>query len=131
MAIDAGDYVRLMNSKKEYGANCIVRQTVLFGDSVVERESENGRGDADREELEDLQIQGGSPKEGGSTFEVQFTQRMKKKRGKGAPVTSPKANRKKRSREVVGSDDSNLSGRPIVTPVNCFKKKALDTREGD
>ena len=101
-----------MNSKKEYGANCIVRQTVLFRDSVVERERENGRGDADREELEDLQIQGGSPKEGGSTFGDQFTQRMKKKRGKGAPVTSPKANRKKRLREVGGSEDTNLSGRP-------------------
>ena len=76
-----------------------------------------------------MQIQGGSPKEGGSTFGDQFTQRMKKKRGKGAPVTSPKANRKKRHREVGGSEDTNLSGRPNFNIANCFKKKAPDPKE--
>ena len=77
-----------------------------------------------------MQIQGGSPKEGGSTFGDQFTQRMKKKRGKGAPVTSPKANRKKRPREVGGSNDINLSGRPIAASLNCFKKKKAPNIRG-
>ena len=78
-----------------------------------------------------MQNQVGSSREEGSTFNSQFTQRMKMKRGKGAPVTSPKANRKKRLREVGGSEDTNLSGRPNSNIANCFKKKAPDTREGD
>ena len=36
LAIDGGKQQRLMNSKKEYGSNCIVRQSVVFRDSLVE-----------------------------------------------------------------------------------------------
>ena len=107
----------------------------MFRDTVVDestqKERENRGDNAEIAESNELQNQGGSSREEGSTFDTQFTQRMKKKRGKGAPVTSPKANRKKRSREVGGSEDANLFGRPIATPVNCFKKKAPNTKGGD
>ena len=59
LAIDSGDYNRLMNSKKEYGANCIVRQTVMFRDTVVDentqKERENKGDDAEIAESEELQ----------------------------------------------------------------------------
>ena len=124
LAIDAGDYDRLMNSKKEYGANCVVRQVVVFRDTVVVEQNEQNESEDDETIVRnELQSQEKSSKEEESTFISQYSQRVKKKKGKGAPGNSPMANRVKRLREVGCSDDTNRSGSPTSTASNCFKRE--------
>ena len=85
-----------MNSEKEYGANSVIRQTVLFRDQTAEeiidqpdRQSRQGNRQTDAQNDRPR----GSANEGNNNFENQYSQRARAKR------QADKLIREKRPRE--------------------------------
>ena len=109
LEIDEGKYDRLLNSKKEYGANCVVRQSVVWRDTIIDDVDDT---DTDRENDRVMTTRmTGQTEEGQDLFSKQYAQRRKMNRDKG-PVTSPTTSSHKRHREIDDSVDDNLSRRP-------------------
>ena len=119
LEIDEGSYDRLLNSKKEYGANCVVRQTVIWRDTIVEDEDDS---ETDRNDDRVMTMRvSDQTEEGKDLFSQQYAQRRRMKKDKG-PVTSPTASRQKRRRENDDAVDDNLSARPISIAKHFMRK---------
>ena len=98
-----------MNSKKEYGANSVIRQTVLYKDQVAEDE---GAQEEDRERPRAKDNSRSTPscsvEEEKDPFKRQYAQRAKNRRRQ----ELDRLGGQKRSREEADPIELGLLGRP-------------------
>ena len=115
---------QLMNSKKEYGANSFIRQTVLYKDQTAEETQDQPRR-ASRQEDKETGAQTDKPscsaERDSSKFETKYAQRAKAKRQADTMI------RAKRPREQADPIELGLSRRPAIKVVK--KQDRNDTNE--
>ena len=80
LEIEYGQYDRLMNSKSEFGNNCVVRQLVRLGETILDEknDSEPERTGEKNDNVEPTVMQNNSQ----TDFERQFSQRRRNQRQK-------------------------------------------------
>ena len=124
LQIDKYKCDQLMNSKKEYGSNSVIRQTVLYRDQTAEETQDQPRR-ASRQEDKEAGAQTDKPscsaERDSSKFETQYAQRAKAKRQADTMI------RAKRPREQADPIELGLSRRPAVKVVK--KQDRNDTNE--
>ena len=124
-----------MNSKKEYGANSVIRQTVLFRDQIAEEmTSQPSKQHTDDDKPQDVQPVRERPSGNageGDYFGNQYAQRNRAKR------MTDRVTREKRLREQADPLELGLSRRPsskVVkkqdqsAPIGRFAFATLDVR---
>ena len=110
LQIDKYQRDQLMNSKKEYGANSVIRQTVLFRDQIAEKmTSQPSNQHTDDDKPQDVQPVRERPSGNageGDYFGNQYAQRNRAKR------MTDRVTREKRLREQADPLELGLSRRP-------------------
>ena len=108
LQIDKYKGEQLMNSKKEYGANSVIRQTVLYKDQTAEETQDQPRRASRQETGAQTEAPDSSANRDSSRFETQYSQRAKTKR------QADTMTRAKRPREQADPIELGLSRRPQV-----------------